>query len=174
MSAVEGESTTKKCLGCNSVSDGQLFDRRSSSEARREEGGRVNLVIEIPGLHTVSEANQREHFMTKARRKREHTDTARAHVLSRMSAGWAMHNALRKALRDGARIQITLTRIGARRLDADNLAGSAKGVQDGIALALGIDDGDPRMTWLYQQEIRRKERGVQPYGVRIEIVTVEP
>ena len=117
------------------------------------------VVIEIQGLHTVSEANTRDHHMARARRKREHTDTARAHVLSRMArhAPWSTP------------IQVTLTRIGAKRLDTDNLAGSLKGVQDGVALALGIDDGDPRIAWRYQQECRRKLHGVQPYGVRIEI-----
>lgn len=122
----------------------------------------MTVVIEILGLHTVSEANTRDHHMERARRKREHTDTVRAHVLSRMTR--TTMNVL-----DDAAVQVTLTRIGAKRLDTDNLAGSFKGVQDGVALALGIDDGDPRIVWSYQQECRRSERGVQPYGVKIEI-----
>lgn len=114
------------------------------------------VVIEIAGLHTISEANAREHHMVKARRKRLHTDTARAHVLA-AKAGPPLP------------LRITLTRIGAKRLDSDNLAGAFKGVQDGVALARGVDDGDPRITWVYEQECRRPCGGVQAYGVRIRI-----
>ena len=46
---------------------------------------------------------------------------------------------------------ITITRIGPRKLDSDNLAGSAKHVRDGVADWLGIDDGDERLTWEYAQ-----------------------
>ena len=60
-------------------------------------------------------------------------------------------------------IQILLTRIGRGRMDADNLAGSGKHVQDGICDALGIDDGSERVRFSYAQEI-----GVR-WGVRVEI-----
>ena len=53
----------------------------------------------------------------------------------------------------GPPYEITITRHGKRKLDSDNLAASAKFVRDGIADALGIDDGDDEMaTWLYRQE----------------------
>jgi len=65
------------------------------------------------------------------------------------------------------RISITLTRLTTYppRMDSDNLAGSMKAVRDGIADALGIDDGDERLTWKYDQQ-----RASEP-GVRVEIVT---
>lgn len=40
-----------------------------------------------------------------------------------------------------------------REMDSDNLAGSMKAVRDGIADALGIDDGDTnRVRWSYSQK----------------------
>jgi hypothetical protein len=45
-------------------------------------------------------------------------------------------------------------------MDGDNSIGSLKAVRDGVADALGIDDGDPRLTWEYRQE-------TGPFGVRI-------
>ena len=46
---------------------------------------------------------------------------------------------------------ITITRVAPRALDSDNLAISAKSVRDGIADWLGVDDGDKRLTWRYEQ-----------------------
>lgn len=112
--------------------------------------------FEIRGLKLVSEANQREHHMVRARRKKLQTDTARAHALS--------HRA-----RPVLPLRIVITRIGAKRLDQDNLAGACKGVQDGLALAYKFDDGDPRVQWVYEQECRRSQNGVQPYGVRVKV-----
>ena len=62
---------------------------------------------------------------------------------------------------------ITITRIGPRELDSDNLAGSAKHVRDGIADWLGINDRDKRLQWRYEQE--KQGKGV--YGVRIRVQT---
>ena len=53
---------------------------------------------------------------------------------------------------NGKSLVVTLTRIGARKLDSDNLARSMKAVRDGIADALGIDDGSDRIEWKYAQE----------------------
>lgn len=62
-------------------------------------------------------------------------------------------------------IEVTLTRIGPRTLDGDNLQGGFKAVRDEIARILGIDDGDPRITWRYGQEKGKPKE----YAVRIEI-----
>jgi len=60
---------------------------------------------------------------------------------------------------------VTLTRIAParfRRMDSDNLSGAFKQVRDGIAERMGVDDGDPRWIWRYQQEAGE-------WGVRIDI-----
>jgi hypothetical protein len=60
--------------------------------------------------------------------------------------------------------RITITRIGKRKLDSDNLQGSAKHVRDGIADALQISDGDESAAeWIVLQEIGKS------YGVRVRI-----
>lgn len=60
---------------------------------------------------------------------------------------------------------VTLTRLSAGQLDDDNLRGALKGVRDGVADRLGVDDRDPRVRWEYGQETCRRGE----YGVRIEI-----
>ena len=62
---------------------------------------------------------------------------------------------------------VTITRIGPRKLDDDNLAASCKYVRDQIAAVVGEDDGSPQYTWRYAQRVGRNER----YGVDVEIVT---
>ena len=60
-------------------------------------------------------------------------------------------------------LEITLTRVGIRKMDSDNLSGSCKAIRDGIADALEIDDGDERLDWQYRQEVGKV------YCVKVEI-----
>lgn len=104
-------------------------------------------------IRTPSSANLREHWAAKARRVKKQREAARLFLSQtdltrfRMSA------------------EVTLTRIAPRRLDGDNCASALKGIRDGVADALGVDDGDPRIAWHYGQE-RGEPR---EHGVRIEI-----
>jgi hypothetical protein len=53
---------------------------------------------------------------------------------------------------------VTLTRVSAGKMDDDGIAASCKGIRDGIADALGIDDGDrKRLRFAYDQ--RKGPRG---------------
>jgi hypothetical protein len=45
------------------------------------------------------------------------------------------------------RIIVTMVAHRHRILDDDNLVGSLKPLRDAIAQWLGVDDGDPRLTW---------------------------
>ncbi len=105
--------------------------------------------IELP-LHTVSEANAREHWRRKAQRTKNQRD------MCRMAVDQFAYK------REG-RIIVLLTRLGKRFLDSDNLQSSFKACRDGVADALGVDDGSPLYTWQYAQE-KSKD-----YGIRIEI-----
>lgn len=64
---------------------------------------------------------------------------------------------------------VTLTRIGSKMLDDDNVAFCFKSVRDTVAdllipgLAPGQADGDPRITWRYDQRIG------SPYAIEIAI-----
>ena len=62
-------------------------------------------------------------------------------------------------------LTVTITRIGPRKLDDDNLASACKYVRDQIAEVVGTDDGSPLYTWIYKQQIG--DRG--QYGVEVEI-----
>lgn len=57
---------------------------------------------------------------------------------------------------------VTITRVGPRKLDDDNLASACKYVRDQIAAAVGVDDGSPLYTWRYEQKIGK-------YSVEVEI-----
>ena len=103
----------------------------------------MTLNFTIP-IATVSESNQREHYMAKARRKKAHTE-----------AGLLL---TREALaKHGPLLRITLTRVAPHTLDQDNLVASFKGIQDGVAKALKIDDGSQAIEWIYQQAFRDRK-----------------
>ena len=91
-------------------------------------------------IRTHSEANRREHWAPRAKRTKEQRIAARWFCMAAMDG---------KPVRPPLRI--TLRRIAPRCLDSDNLARSMKAVRDGVADALGIDDGDERLTWVYKQ-----------------------
>lgn len=101
----------------------------------------------------VSLTNSREHHMAKARRAKQQRGDAKKATLAELDRA----NTDRPWL-------ITITRLGKRKLDDDNLASSAKHIRDGIADALGIDDGDERLRWRYAQDTPL------PYGVRVEMI----
>ena len=59
---------------------------------------------------------------------------------------------------------VTITRVGPRILDDDNLASACKYVRDQIAATVGIDDGSSLYTWRYEQKVGK-------YGVDVEITS---
>ena len=62
---------------------------------------------------------------------------------------------------------ITITRVGPRELDTDNLAASAKHVRDGISDWLGVNDRSKLLKWEYSQA-----RGIYgEYGVEVHVQT---
>lgn len=67
-------------------------------------------------------------------------------------------------------VVVTLTRIGPRDLDTDNLAAGFKSVRDEIAVWLGCGDStrDP-VTWVYEQ--RRGERNQYATQITVESST---
>ena len=60
---------------------------------------------------------------------------------------------------------ITITRVGPRELDGDNLQGACKHVRDGIADWLGVNDRDKRIQWKYAQA----RCGAKEYGVTVRV-----
>ena len=102
--------------------------------------GLSGTAFTIPGLRLVNETNAREHWAVRSNRAKEQRDTAR------LSVHGSTH------IPAGRKYEIHICRVGPRKLDSDNLAASAKHVRDGIADALGVNDGDEsRAIWHYAQ-----------------------
>jgi crossover junction endodeoxyribonuclease RusA len=108
-------------------------------------------------VRTWSEANQRGHWGKRARRAKKQREAARMLVRT-----------ARRYLPKVGSAAVTLTRIAPRTLDTDNLASAMKAVRDGVADALGVNDGSSRIEWRYAQE--RGKPG--EYAVRVEIHSV--
>lgn len=95
-------------------------------------------------LRLESVANIREHWSGKAKRTKAHRQAAIALMMRGVTLPCV----------------VEIIRIGPKPLDTDNLLSACKGLRDGIADRLGVDDADERVTWRYGQE-----RG--EYGVRV-------
>ena len=117
----------------------------------------TKLDFMVPNCKTVSEMNTREHWAARYRRKQNQQEAVAV----------AMLNALR-----GRKVQlpcvVTLTRIGPKKMDNDNLAGAMKHCQDQIARQLGVDDGDESRVKFnhYQMPI-----GSKVYAIKVEITS---
>jgi hypothetical protein len=112
----------------------------------------VRLISCLLPVRTMSEANVREHFAKKAKRARHQRSVA---------AGVCGVELQRPTLP----CVVRLVRVSPRPLDTDNLQRSCKAVRDGIADWLGVDDRDPRVHYLYDQE----KGAPKHYAVRVEV-----
>ncbi len=90
-------------------------------------------------IKTTSEANMREHWSAKYRRK-----------TAQQSAFKILWRAYRPKVQLPA--VVTFTRFSCSVLDSDNLAGAFKHVRDQLAKEIGIDDGSDQIRFEYKQE----------------------
>ena len=111
------------------------------------------ISLSLP-IKAVSLTNQREHWATRASRARAHREA--------VAWAWRAHPKLWPRVPKLPCV-VTITRVGPRILDSDNLQGAGKHVRDEVARQIGVDDADPRIVWRYEQE-----RG-KGYEVRVEI-----
>lgn len=105
------------------------------------------------GIKAQNSQNARLHWAQKARVSKSEKQRASLGLLT--AEGF---RDLRPLLR------VTLVRVGPRQLDTDNLSGALKGVRDGVAARLRIDDGSPLIEWRYEQE-----RGEYAVRVRVDL-----
>lgn len=104
-------------------------------------------------IKVISEANQREHWRAKHKRKAEQ-QTA-------LKLFWGQHvQRLPKPP-----VTVVFTRIGQRKLDDDNLANAFKGLRDQLAKMIGVDDGSD----LIRFEYRQIATGKRQYGIEVEV-----
>jgi len=113
------------------------------------------IKYEIP-IKTVSEANIRCHWAVGAKRAKHQRMVAAAFTTDAMRSNW-------KHMSGFKHIRITVTRMGVRKLDSDNLAISFKHGRDGVADGLCVNDGDDRLEWIYKQEKSKQ------YSVMVEL-----
>ncbi len=113
------------------------------------------VTVELP-LYLRGSQNAREHWAKRSRRVKHERQTTALLVRSFFRPIEAIPE----------KPVITITRYGSVLIrDNDNLSAACKAVRDGIADALGIDDGDPRITWRYEQG--RSRRGQERVEVTI-------
>lgn len=98
------------------------------------------VTITMP-LRLESLLNLREHWSKRSKRAKQHRFFARRWV----------EDATREARRWLVPSKVTITRIAPRKLDSDGVVASGKSVRDGVADALGVDDGDSAVIWYYNQ-----------------------
>lgn len=116
--------------------------------------GAEGTIVFIVPIRTTTGLNAREHWAQRAKRVKKERSSAYLQMVNQF---------FRNPVLPPLPLRITLTRIGPRKCDSDAVPGGLKGCRDGIADALGIDDGnDEHATWEYRQE-----RG--KWAVRVEI-----
>lgn len=115
------------------------------------------MTFEIP-IKTCCSLNSRMHYMQRARMVKAERDAAR--LMAKAELGSNGHKG-----RIPSSVKLTRKFCGVA-LDDDNVCGYLKGCRDGIADAIGIDDGDARIVWQYDQ-LRVKKRS--DFGVIVEM-----
>lgn len=109
---------------------------------------KASFEVTIP-LRASGSQNAREHHFAKARRVKKERDLA------------MLATAKLPALMEPT-LLVTLTRVGPREVDGDNLQASLKSIRDGVARRLKVDDATPLVQWAYEQE-----RG--EYAVKVKV-----
>lgn len=129
----------------------------------KERTAACGAAIFILPVEVVSEMNRRDHWAKRYRRAKNQKQIAFTLTRSHARLFWD-----RMMNEDRLRLIVTMTRIMRRRqrpFDSDNLAAAFKAVRDGVAKALGIDDGCNQVDWRYGQE----RNGGGWSGIRIAI-----
>ena len=98
--------------------------------------GKHAVTVYVP-VRTVSEANTHDHW-----RKR--------HARAKAQRGAIALKFTRLPL-PAPPLVVRLERIAGRRLDDDNLRSAFKAIRDEVAKFIGVDDGDERVKWEYDQ-----------------------
>lgn len=111
------------------------------------------IVFRTP-YHLKSSANVRlvnsraAAMATAAQRRKQHE-------IGRQRTAWALRFAGRRAF-ELIPCHVVLVRVSAGCLDDDNLAYAFKYIRDGVAEALGVDDGSQAITFEYRQQLGKR------------------
>lgn len=106
----------------------------------------------VPIKTTSTNAKLRQHWRANRRSSKNERRVTALLMLAELDVS---------ALKAQLPLRILVKRLSPGLLDGDNLQGALKAVRDEVAAVLGIDDADPRATWLYDQaKCKRGEHGV--------------
>lgn len=110
------------------------------------------MKIELP-IRTVSEANRasHEHWSKRQKRTKYQRGLTKLCVAALRPKPHSIYEVTGRGERIAREWFIVLTRIAPRVLDDDNLRGALKACRDGVADAIGLDDGSPLIRWEYAQ-----------------------
>lgn len=109
-----------------------------------------SMTVDIP-LRAVSETNQREHWSSRNRRRKQ-------------QRGWTTLY-LNSNRPPPLPVRVTLVRIAPRPLDTDNLWSSLKAFRDGVADHYEVDDNDEQIAW----DVAQEKGEPKEYAVRINV-----
>lgn len=149
--------------------------------------GKVPMIAVKMPVRLINTSNGREHWRAVAKRAKTVRHTAKVMTRSEIvrsiflreqgliytapSEAELRYPDAAKVLRElmnfgrSAPLDVRLVYIGPKELDDDGVASAVKSLRDGVADALGVDDRDPRVVWVPDQE----RGGVREYGARVEI-----
>lgn len=125
---------------------------RPLADALERMHGREPWISVVVPVRLRNTSNSRAGWRATAKRAKEVRSLAKMLVLRQyQSSPWPL--------------AIRLVYVGPRQLDDDGVASAVKSLRDGVADALGIDDRDPRVVWVPDQE----RGGVREYSARVEV-----
>lgn len=138
-----------------------FLERRARALATIAAAERPLASINVPGVRIKGTTNGSQGVSQQGRRFRRGTQRG-LHRLG-LNAGRALK--LQALIVQRGALVVRITRVAPKRLDGDNLEASLKRVRDGLAKYVDIDDRDPSVEYVADDE-----RGaVREYGVRFEV-----
>ena len=118
----------------------------------------MRVVVTIPGVRLKTPNNSgRGHWAEIARRTREHRGLARIYLSQ-------LGGEVKADLLASPRLGVRIVRVGGRKMDIPNILAARKGLIDGLADWLGVDD---KSDW-YDWRMPTQEPGAE-YAVRFEL-----
>jgi hypothetical protein len=134
-----------------------MADEKAEGEGRRE--APPLLTVECRGLVLPTLTNKREHWGAALRRSQAHRGQTK--MLTDLAIGRERAKHLLRFTLEQDGLLVRITRVAAKACDHDDGTNTAcKHVRDGVADALGVDDGDRRIAWRYVEQ--RLVKGAVP------------
>ena len=108
------------------------------------------IEVELP-IATVNVANEHAHWRARQKRAKAQRTLVAMGLKARL-----------RLLEVSPPLVVLIQRVSPRRLDDDGCAAALKSVRDGVADALGVDDGSEAVVWLTDQaKGRPREQAVR-------------